>query len=214
MDDVDAVQAQIARTMLASGDWVTARLDGVAYLEKSPLVYWMMAASFRIFGVSDWAARLPLALAAVLLCWVTYRFTRWGIGSEAGICAGLALATAAGLNLFTRILIPDIILTGTIALALWGMLRALDNDETRPRLWIYIAWTAMGVGLLLKGLIAALFPVGAAALYLLLSRQFFTKRTWQRLRPFSGVALMLLGVGATLLLVGSLILKKMITIDM
>jgi len=53
MDDVDAVQAQIARTMLASGDWVTARLDGVAYLEKSPLVYWMMAASFRIFGVSD-----------------------------------------------------------------------------------------------------------------------------------------------------------------
>ena len=56
MDDVDAVQAQIARTMLESGDWVTARLDGVAYLEKSPLVYWMMAASFRVFGVHDWAA--------------------------------------------------------------------------------------------------------------------------------------------------------------
>src|SRR5215469_3217414 len=51
MDDVDAVQAQIARNMLASGDWITARLDGVAYLEKSPLVYWMMAASYRLFGV-------------------------------------------------------------------------------------------------------------------------------------------------------------------
>ena len=63
MDDVDAVQAQIARTMLESGDWVTARLDGVAYLEKSPLIYWMMAASYRVFGVHDWAARLPLALA-------------------------------------------------------------------------------------------------------------------------------------------------------
>src|SRR5215210_7891163 len=48
MDDVDAVQAQIARTMLESGDWVTARLNGVAYLEKSPLVYWMMALSFAI----------------------------------------------------------------------------------------------------------------------------------------------------------------------
>ena len=56
MDDVDAVQAQIARNMLESGDWVTARLDGVAYLEKSPLIYWMMATSYRVFGVHDWAA--------------------------------------------------------------------------------------------------------------------------------------------------------------
>ena len=57
MDDVDAVQAQIARNMLDSGDWVTARLDGVAYLEKSPLKYWMIAVSYTIFGVHDWAAR-------------------------------------------------------------------------------------------------------------------------------------------------------------
>src|SRR5207245_5649527 len=65
MDDVDAVQAQIARTMLQSGDWVTARLDGIAYLEKSPLKYWTMAVAFAIFGVHDWAARIPLALAAI-----------------------------------------------------------------------------------------------------------------------------------------------------
>ena len=83
MDDVDAVQAQIARNMLDSGDWVTARLDGVAYLEKSPLIYWMMAASYRAFGVHDWAARLPLALAVVLLCWVTYRFGRWAFSARA-----------------------------------------------------------------------------------------------------------------------------------
>src|SRR5262245_11791737 len=51
MDDVDAVQAQIARNMLDSGDWVTARLDGVAYLEKSPLKYWLMALAFKAFGV-------------------------------------------------------------------------------------------------------------------------------------------------------------------
>jgi len=53
MDDVDAVQAQIARTMLQSGDWVTPHLDGIAYLEKSPLKYWLMALSFAIFGVRD-----------------------------------------------------------------------------------------------------------------------------------------------------------------
>src|SRR5262244_2114686 len=65
MDDVDAVQAQIARNMLDSGDWVTARLDGIAYLEKSPLIYWIMAVSFRIFGVHDWAARIPLGIGTV-----------------------------------------------------------------------------------------------------------------------------------------------------
>src|SRR5450755_1453148 len=80
MDDVDAVQAQIARNMLQSGDWVTARLDGVAYLEKSPLKYWMIAVSFLIFGVHDWAARIPIALSAVLLCWVTARFGAWAFG--------------------------------------------------------------------------------------------------------------------------------------
>src|SRR5664279_5229473 len=71
MDDVDAVQAQIARNMLQSGDWVTAHLDGIAYLEKSPLKYWTIAVSFLIFGVRDWAARIPLALATVGLCWLT-----------------------------------------------------------------------------------------------------------------------------------------------
>src|SRR5215471_17750863 len=85
MDDVDAVQAQIARNMLESGDWVTARLDGIAYLEKSPLIYWIMAVSFMIFGVHDWAARLPLALINIALCWVTARFALWALGRRAAI---------------------------------------------------------------------------------------------------------------------------------
>ena len=89
MDDVDAVQAQIARNMLQSGDWVTARLNGVAYLEKSPLIYWMMAVSLSIFGVHDWAARIPLAFCTIALCWVTYRIGRWAFGERAGFYAGL-----------------------------------------------------------------------------------------------------------------------------
>src|SRR5579864_7192382 len=65
MDDVDAVQAQIARNMLDSGDWVTARLDGVPYLEKAPLIYWAIAVSYKLFGVHDWAARIPVVLSAI-----------------------------------------------------------------------------------------------------------------------------------------------------
>src|SRR5689334_9863949 len=70
MDDVDASQAQMARNMLVSGDWVTARLDGVLYIEKAPFKYWATAVCYLIFGVHDWAARLPSALSAIVLCWL------------------------------------------------------------------------------------------------------------------------------------------------
>src|SRR5436309_5831085 len=128
MDDVDAVQAQIARNMLQSGDWVTARLNGIAYLEKSPLNYWLIAASFSLFGVHDWAGRLPLVLMVVCLCWVTARFGRWAFGSDAGFYSGLVLSTCIGLFLFTRILIPDATLTLTITMAMWCFLRTLEPD--------------------------------------------------------------------------------------
>src|SRR6476620_11677440 len=144
MDDVDAVQAQIARTMLTSGDWVTARLDGVAYLEKSPLMYWAVAIAFKILGVHDWAARLPVALAAMALCWLTAAFGMWAFGRRAGFYAGLCMATCVGLFLFTRILITDVMLTLTIALALWAFLRALDEEEPRPRLWAYVLAASLG----------------------------------------------------------------------
>src|SRR5437016_3643278 len=157
MDDVDAVQAQIARNMLQSGDWVTPHLDGIAYLEKSPLKYWLMAVSFAIFGVRDWAARLPLALSSIALCWVTMRFGVWAFGRRAGFYAGLALATCVGLFLFTRFQIPDATLTLTITIALWSLLRALEDDEPHPARWAYMTWASIGIGLLLKGLIAAVF---------------------------------------------------------
>jgi 4-amino-4-deoxy-L-arabinose transferase-like glycosyltransferase len=191
MDDVDAVQAQIARNMLQSGDWVTARLDGVAYLEKSPLKYWMMAVSFKVFGPHDWAARLPIGIATVLLCWVIARFGAWAFSERAGLYAGLVMATSIGLFLFTRILIPDVILTLTITVALWGMVRALDEEERHPNAWAIGMWASMGTGLLLKGLIAAAFPVAAGMIYLFLTRQLWARKTWKRLRPFLGIAVAL-----------------------
>src|SRR6202142_4428518 len=181
MDDVDAVQAQVARNMLASGDWVTARLDGVAYLEKAPLNYWMMAVAYRIFGVHDWAARIPLALAVVLLCWVTYRFGRWAFDETAGLYAGIALSTSVGFFLFTRIVIPDAVLTLAITGAIWAWLHLLEPDA-EPRLrWSFMLGGCLGVGLLLKGLIAAVFPVMAALAYMALTRQLFSWRAWRRL---------------------------------
>jgi 4-amino-4-deoxy-L-arabinose transferase-like glycosyltransferase len=192
MDDVDAVQAQIARNMLTSGDWVTARLDGVAYLEKAPLIYWLMAGSFRAFGPSDWAARLPIALSAIALCLLTAAFGAWAFGKRAGLYAGLSLATCVGLFLFTRILIPDVVLTLTTAAAMWAFLRVLDEQEQHPRLWAFVLAANLGAGLLLKSLIAVVFPVGAALVYLAITRQLFSADVWKRLRPLSGLLVILL----------------------
>ena len=187
MDDVDAVQAQIARNMLDSGDWVTARLDGVAYLEKAPLVYWVIAGSYAVFGVHDWSARVPIALSALALCWLTTAFGGWAFGKRAGFYAGLCVATCAGLFLFTRILIPDVMLTFTTTLALWAFLRSLDEDEPHPRLWAFLSAAGLGTGLLLKSLIAIVFPLAAGAIYLFLTNQFFSARTWKRLHPAIGI---------------------------
>ena len=192
MDDVDAVQAQIAKTMLTSGDWVTARLDGVVYLEKAPLIYWLIAISYKIFGVTDWAARLPVALASTALGLLTLSFGVWAFGERAGFYAGLCISTCVGLFLFTRIQIPDVMLTFTIALALWAFLRALDPQEKRPRLWAAILAASLGTGLLLKSLVGIVFPVAAALIYLFISKQLFSRKTWQRLRPISGFLIVLL----------------------
>jgi len=190
-DDVDAVQAQISRNMIASGDWVTPRLDGVVYLEKPPLIYWLMAISFKIFGVHDWAARIPIALSAIALCWLVAAFGVWSFGKRAGFYAGMVMATCLGLWLFTRVLIPDVMLTATIALAVWALLRTLDDNEPHPRLWAFVLAASLGSGLLLKSLIGMVFPVAAGLIYLAFTRQLIVAKTWQRLRPFSGTLIIL-----------------------
>jgi 4-amino-4-deoxy-L-arabinose transferase-like glycosyltransferase len=192
MDDSDAVLAQAARTMLQTGDWVTPRLDGVAYLEKPSLYYWPIVVSYKIFGVHDWTARIPFALSAMALAWLTAAMGVWAFGKRAGFYAGLCMATCIGLFLFTRILIPDVMLTFTVALAFWALLRALDDQETHPRLWAGVLAASLGTGLLIKSLVGVLFPLAGGIIYLFLTKQLLSARTWNRLHPFSGAVIALL----------------------
>ncbi len=195
MDDVDSVQASIARTMLHTGDWVTPHLDGIKYFEKPPLKYWLIAIFFKLFGVHDYIARLPEAILDVLLCWLTFRIGVWAFGNRAGLYAGLAISTCLGLFLFTRVLISDSQLTLTIALAMWSFLRTVDPEEPHPRRWGLLAWASIGVGLLFKGLIGALFPFASAFIYLLFTRQLLRREIWHRLVPGWGI-LVLLAIAA------------------
>ncbi|MBV9612335.1 MAG: glycosyltransferase family 39 protein, partial [Acidobacteriaceae bacterium] len=190
MDDVDAAQSLQAKNMLTSGDWVTQRLDGILYLEKAPLKYWITAVLYKALGVHDWVARIPTALAAILLCWLVARIGRWAVSPQVGFYSGTVLATSIGLFLFTRTTIPDVLLTLWITLSLWCFLRAMEDAE-RSRRWALGAYASMAGGLLTKGLIGVFFPVAIAFVYLLATKRLFARDTWRRLSVLPGIALFL-----------------------
>jgi 4-amino-4-deoxy-L-arabinose transferase-like glycosyltransferase len=102
------------------------------------------------------------------------------------------VATSIGLFLFTRILIPDVMLTFTVTLAMWAFLRALDEQEPHPRFWACVLAANLGLGLLLKSLIGVLFPLAAGVIYLCLTHQLFAAAAWRRLHSFSGLLIVLL----------------------
>jgi 4-amino-4-deoxy-L-arabinose transferase-like glycosyltransferase len=118
-----------------------------------------MNIGYELFGFQDWAARIAFALTAIGLAWLTGVFGRWAFGRQAGFYAGLVMATCVGLWLFTRILIPDVMLTFVITLAMWAFLRALDVEERSPAIWARVFFVSLGLGLLLKSLIAVVFPI-------------------------------------------------------
>src|SRR5581483_7479131 len=95
LDDADATHAEAAREMLARGDYVTLHVNGVRYLEKAPLPYWLVAFSYRVFGVNEFAARLPTVLAVLLLAWLGLAWGRSAFGERAGTYAGLFVLTCA-----------------------------------------------------------------------------------------------------------------------
>ena len=149
-------------------DWTTLYIDGVRYLEKAPLMYWGMAASYSVFGVSDWAARLPLALGVLALLLATYSLGKRTLGERAGFWAAVVLAVSIGPYIFTRIIIPDLLVALWLTLGLDFFLRTLDEEP--PSIlscWGLAATTALNV--LTKGLIGLVFPAAIIGLYLILT---------------------------------------------
>ena len=183
LDDADSVHAEAAREMLVRHEWSTLYIDGVRYLEKAPLLYWGMAASYKVIGVHDWAARLPLILGQLWLLLATYSLGRRAMGDAAGLWAAVVLALSVGPYLFTRILIPDMLIGLWLTLGMDFFLRTLHSTpadanpspdggserESPSRLscWGFAAAAALNV--LTKGLIGIVFPAAIVGVYLLLT---------------------------------------------
>jgi len=167
-DDTDSVHAEAAHEMVARGDWVTLYVDGLRYLEKAPVLYWSMASSFKLFGVTEWTARLPVALGVLALLFATFSLGRRLFGARAGFLSCFVLATAFGPFMCTRILIPDMMVGLWLTLSFDFFLHTLEQEQpSRLACWGLAAATALNV--LTKGLIGLVFPVGTIGLFLLLT---------------------------------------------
>jgi len=168
-DDADTVHAEAAREMLTTGDWVTLHINfGFRYLEKAPLMYWTVASSFKVFGVHDWSARLPIVLGVLALLLVVYRLGRRVYGEEGGFYSAIVLATGFGPFIFTRILIPDMAVALWLALGFDFFLTSLEQEK--PSRWVCWGLAAtMALNVLTKGLIGLIFPLGTIGIFLLLT---------------------------------------------
>ena len=182
----EARYAEIPREMLSSGDWVVPHLNGLAYIEKPPLQYWATALSYRLFGVSEFAARLYSALTALATIYFVWLAARrlWNAAA-----AWRAAAVLSGMLMFVvlgQLLTLDMSLTFYMTLSLVGFL--LAQTATRPGAWMLLAWAATAMGVLTKGLVAAAIPVAVLMLYSAYSRDF---APWRRLQATWGLPLFL-----------------------
>ncbi len=171
--------------MAQTGDWVTLRVDGVRYLEKPPLPYWLAALDYRLFGYNVFATHLPLTLAVLgsaVLAWV---WARRAFGERAAFYAALSYLTAVGVFLYTRFFIPEAILSLLLGLALWAFLTGLE--DRRP-VRLLLAYAALALAVLAKGLIAPVFFVGAVVPYLLITGEW---RRWREFRLLLGFCVFL-----------------------
>ena len=185
LDDADGTHANAAQHIATSGDWVTLYVNGIRYLEKPPLPYWLVAVNYHIFGYNAFATHLPMSLGLLACAVLAWLWARRAYGERAAFYAALGLLTSFGVFLWTRFFIPESILTFFIGLALYCFLTGLEDRKPAR---IYVMYAALAIAVLAKGLIAPVFFVMAVTPYLIITGEW---RKWRQLRPVSGILLFL-----------------------
>ncbi len=192
--------AEIPREMLVRHDFITPTLNFLKYFEKPPLLYWSVAAFYKIFGFHEWAARLVSALAALLGVFTAYALGRRMFGRRAGLLSAIILATSVFWAFMARFIIIDTLLSAMIflSLALWWLGHTQDTagnghdaheDNSRTQLYFLGFWVALALGVLSKGPVVVVLIGGTIFLYTAICQQW---RAWTRMQWILGVPLFLL----------------------
>lgn len=189
-DNNEGLYAEIAREMLAGGNLVVPHLNGVPYIEKPPLLYWLCALSMKLFGVSPAAARLASALPMYLLCLGLFQFCRVHGNPRAGAFAAVGLASALPVALVSHVVLFDPLLTALVGASLLCYLHGYLGRSRGAHL---AAAGLLALAVLEKGGLALALAGGAAGLFLLLMRD---SAGWRRLFDPAALALLVLVAGA------------------
>ena len=164
--------AQVAREMLLRGDPITPTLGGHTWFEKPPLLYWLMIAAAKVFGMNEWSARLGPALCGLLtiaaVYWVGREVERTGGIADFGIWSALVTASCLGLIVFSRAASFDVVITMTTT---WALAFFLLHELLRKRWFLAGFYVCVGLSLLAKGLVGVVVPFGVVGVYYLLRRK-------------------------------------------
>jgi 4-amino-4-deoxy-L-arabinose transferase-like glycosyltransferase len=175
LDPDEGMYAEIAREMLASGDWVIPRFNGVPYVEKPPLLYWLTAGTYAMLGSSEFSARLWKVVPILGTMVVTYGLGRRLFSEGIGMLSSLLLATTLGVFLFSRNSQMDPLLVFAITLSVFGIVAAALRLPGRAwgsggyAAWCF--WLGIGIGVMSKGLPGLFFPLALLALWTLVRRE-------------------------------------------
>jgi len=195
-DPGEGQHAEIAREVVADNDWVTLRLNGVRYFDKPPLLYWLTAASFQMFGENESAARLPPLIGAALATAATAFLGARLLGPAGGLIAGGALMSCALFVAFGRYVRPETLFVAAVQWGFTGLLLGL-LDRSDPRgstsAWTYVGCAALGVASLVKDPLGLFGPLAAIGIALALGQR---ERPLSSCLPWGGLVLLVaIGLG-------------------
>ncbi len=175
--------AEIPREMVATGDWITPRLNGVKYFEKPPLFYWIEAGALRLFGSGEWAVRLAPAFFALVGVLAVYIAGRRLFGRRAGLGAGVVLATTPLWFGLGEAVTLDMAVSAFLTVTLLAFLLASRAADPRERrLWIWLFYGAAALATLTKGLIGIVIPGMVLVPWMLVTRDWSDWRDWRLVR--------------------------------
>jgi 4-amino-4-deoxy-L-arabinose transferase-like glycosyltransferase len=152
----EAIYAQVSKEIVRNGDWLTLRWEHQPWFEKPPLFMWITAFFYRLFGVSEFWARVPSALSGIALLGVTYLIGKFAYGKRVGFLAAVILLTCYHFLSFSRFGTMDVMLTLFTYLALYAYLR-LNNENQK---WWYVVWSWCALALMVKGAGGVIAPAG------------------------------------------------------
>jgi hypothetical protein len=192
-DPGEGQQAEIAREAGASGNLLDLRLNGVRYFDKPPLLYWLIALDFRVWGPSEWAARLPSVVGAAAAAAATALLGARLLGPGAGLLAAAALLSCALFIAFGRYVRPETLFAATVQIGLTGLLLGVTGEGRDTRRWALAGCAALGLASLAKDPLGLVAPLAAVAAALAACGRLRPVRRWL---PPAGLALMLtVGLG-------------------